>query len=298
VGVDQFSLECFVVLAEQLHFRRAAELCHITQPAMSQQLRRLEDRLGATLMLRSTREVRLTAAGEVFLREARRTLAQMDRGLELARRTHRGEIGQLTVGTTAPCLYVALPEVVRILRRRSPGLGLVVQELTTADQERALRSGRIDVGLVHPPTEDPALRCVQVAAPPFWAALPEGHALMRQASTCLAELADEDFVLFPRQIAPQLYDTIITSCRDEGFSPRIAAHAHPAQSIIAMVAGGFGVGLIAAQVQRLPRPGVVYRELTGLVPRLGIAVMTGPGEPDAAAEAFVQAAVDVGRTLS
>jgi DNA-binding transcriptional LysR family regulator len=295
--VDQFSLECFVVLAEQLHFRRAAELCHITQPAMSQQLRRLEDRLGATLVLRNTREVRLTAAGVVFLREARRTLAQMDRTVELARRTDRGEIGQLTVGTTAPCLYVALPEISRLLRERSPGLGLVVQELTTAEQEVALRSGQIDVGLVHPPTEDPALRCTEVAAPPFWAALPEGHALAGRSSTSLAELADEDLVLFPRQIAPQLYDTILTTCRDEGFSPRIAAHAHPAQSIIAMVAGGFGVGLIAAEVQRLTRPGVVYRELSGPVPRLGIAVMTGPGEPDAAAQAFVDAAVAVGRRL-
>lgn len=296
--MDQFSLECFVVLAEQLHFRRAAALCHITQPAMSQQLRRLEERVGATLVLRSTREVRLTAAGVVFLREARRTLAQMDRGSELARRTHSGEIGQLTVGTTAPCLYVALPEVVRALRRRSPGLGLVVQELTTAEQERAMRWGTIDVGLVHPPVEDPDLRCVQIAAPPFWAALPEGHALAAQGSISLADLADEDFVLFPREIAPQLYDTVITSCRAEGFSPRIAAHAHPAQSIIAMVAGGFGVGLIAAAVQRLARSGVVYRELTGPVPRLGIAVMTGPGQPDAAAEAFVRAAVDVGRDLA
>ena len=295
--MDQFSLECFVVLAEQLHFRRAAELCHITQPAMSQQLRRLEDRLGATLVLRNTREVRLTAAGAVFLREARRTLAQMDRTVELARRTDRGEIGQLTVGTTAPCLYVALPEISRLLRERSPGLGLVVQELTTAEQEVALRSGQIDVGLVHPPTEDPALRCTEVAAPPFWAALPEGHAVAERSSTSLAELADEDLVLFPRQIAPQLYDTILTTCRDEGFSPRIAAHAHPAQSIIAMVAGGFGVGLIAAEVQRLTRPGVVYRELSGPVPRLGIAVMTGPGEPDAAAQAFVDAAVAVGRRL-
>ena len=296
--MDQFSLQCFVVLAEQLHFRRAAELVHITQPAMSQQLRRLEERLGAALVERSTREVRLTAAGRVFLREARRTLAQMDRASELARRTHRGEVGQLTVGTTAPCLYVVLPEVARLVRERSPGLGLVVHELTTAEQERALRSGAIDVGLVHPPTEDPDLRSLEVATPPFWAALPAGHPRADQPSTSLAELADEDFVLFPRDIAPQLYDTVITACRAEGFSPRIAAHAHPAQSIIAMVAGGFGIGLIAARVQRLDRPGVVYRPLTGPVPRLGIAVLTGPGEPEAAARTFVQAAVDVGRGLS
>lgn len=136
--MDRAALECFVALAEELHFHRAAERCHISQPAMSQQIRKLERELDVRLAHRTKRTVSLTRAGEVFAAEARKTLRQMDLAADLALRTDRGEIGQLTVGVTAPALYVVFPEVVARFRCRLPGVGLVVRELATAPSRKGL----------------------------------------------------------------------------------------------------------------------------------------------------------------
>ena len=288
--MDRFRLECFVAVAEELHFRRAAERCHISQPAISQQIRTLERELDVQLAHRTKRTVTLTTAGAVFLREARRTLRQMDHAVSLARRTERGEIGQITVGATAPALFVLFPEVATRFRAALPQVGMVVQELTTAEQEYALNRGDIDVGLVHPPLDDPGLAAEEVASPDFHLALPATHRLAVHDTVALEELAGESVVLFPRQIAPRLHDTILALCRDAGFSLRIAVEAHPAQSIIAMVAAGVGLGFIAGELQRLDRPGVTYRPLRGPAPRLSLGVAYHPDEVSPAVQVFLDAA--------
>jgi DNA-binding transcriptional LysR family regulator len=295
-AVDRFRLECFVALAEELHFHRAAERCHVSQPAMSQQVRTLERELGVQLAHRTKRTVVLTAAGEVFLREARRTLRQLDLAVSLAQRTDRGEIGQLTVGVTSPGLYVMFPETVRRFRAALPRVGVIVRELTTAEQEKALRAGDIDVGLVHPPLDDGGLSAEEVARVPFQLALPDDHRLAGHGSLELAELAGERFVIFPRQIAPQLYDAIISMSRAAGFTLEIAMEAYPAQSIIALVSSGVGLGFIAGEVQRLNRPGVVYRPLRG-GPQLSMGVAHHPDGVSPAVGAFVEAARAAGREV-
>jgi DNA-binding transcriptional LysR family regulator len=293
--VDRFRLECFVALAEELHFHRAAERCHVSQPAMSQQVRTLERELGVQLAHRTKRTVVLTPAGEVFLREARKTLRQLELAVSLAQRTDRGEIGQLTVGVTSPALYVLFPEVVRLFRAALPRVGVIVRELTTAEQEKHLRAGDIDVGLIHPPLDDTGLHAEEVARVPFHLALPDGHPLARSGSLELADLAGERFVMFPRQIAPQLYDTILSLCQDAGFTLEIAMEAYPAQSIIALVGSGVGLGFIAGEMQRLNRPGVAYRPLRGAGPQLGVGVAHHPDGMSPAVEAFVRAARTAGR---
>jgi DNA-binding transcriptional LysR family regulator len=295
--VDRFRLECFVALAEELHFHRAAERCHVSQPAMSQQVRNLERELGVQLAHRTKRTVVLTPAGEVFLREARKTLRQLELAVSLAQRTDRGEIGQLTVGVTSPALYIVFPETARLFREALPRVGVIVRELTTAEQEKALRAGDIDVGLVHPPLDDPGLRTEDVARATFHLALPDGHPLARNESLALADLAAERFVIFPRQIAPQLYDTIISLCQDAGFTLEIAMEAYPAQSIIALVSSGVGLGFIAGEMQRLNRPGVIYRPIRGPGPHLRLGVAHHPDGVSPAVEAFVDAARTAGRTV-
>lgn len=295
--MDRFALECFVALADELHFHRAAERCHISQPAMSQQVRRLEKELGVQLAHRNKRHVSLTRAGEVFLADARKTLDQMDLAVSRAQRTDRGEIGQVTVGATSPALYVMLPEVLALLRERLPNVGIIVRELTTAEQERALRLGEIDVGLVHPPLDDPALATEEVARPPFQLALPADHPLAAKKMVPLAELAGERFVIFPRNIAPQLYDTLISLCQEAGFSMQIAMEAYPAQSIIALVSAKVGLGFIASEVQRLDRAGVVYRPIRPPRPELGVGVAYHPDGTPPAVRAFLAAARKAGRGM-
>jgi DNA-binding transcriptional LysR family regulator len=295
--VDRVALECFVSLAEELHFGRAAERCHISQPAMSQQIRRLEQELDVRLAHRNKRMVALTRAGDVFLTEAKKLLRQMDDAAALALRTDRGEIGQLRLGVTAPALFVIYPEIATLFRDRLPNVGLVVREMTTAEQEHALRRGDLDVGLVHPPLDDPGLLTEEIGHAPFHIALPVGHPLTAHDSLELGDLEREQVVIFPRQIAPQLYDTVLMLCRNAGFSLKIAMEAHPAQSIIALVAAGVGVGFIASQTQRMDRAGVTYRPIRGPRPQLSIGVAYHADETAPTVATFLAVAREAGRTM-
>ncbi|MET0450481.1 MAG: LysR family transcriptional regulator [Mycobacterium sp.] len=295
--MDRFGLECFVALADELHFGRAAERCHISQPAMSQQIRRLEQELTVRLAHRNKRTVSLTRAGDAFLAEARTMLRQMEHATAQALRTDRGEIGQLRLGVTAPALYVVYPEIAALFREQLPNVGLVVREMTTAEQEHALRRGDLDVGLVHPPLDDPSVATEEIGRAPFHIALPVDHPLTVHESLELRDLEGEQAVIFPRQIAPQLYDTVLRLCLEAGFSLKIAMEAHPAQSIIALVAARVGVGFIASRTQRLDRAGVTYRPIRGPRPQLSIGVAYHSDETGPTVQAFLAAARTAGSSM-
>jgi DNA-binding transcriptional LysR family regulator len=295
--VNRSGLECFVALAEELHFGRAAERCHISQPAMSQQILRLERELDVRLAHRNKRTVSLTRAGAAFLAEARAILRQMDGAAALALRTDRGEVGQLRLGVTAPALFVVFPEIASLFRQRLPNAGLVVREMTTAEQEHALRRGDLDVGLIHPPLDDPGLAVEEIGSAPFHIVLPASHPLTVHRTLELNDLEREQVVIFPRQIAPAIYDTVLTLCREAGFSLKIAMEAQPAQSIIALVAAGVGVGFIASQTQRLNRAGVTYRPIRGPRPQLSIGVAYHADETAPTVRAFLEAAREGGRAM-
>ena len=295
--MDRVGLECFVALAEELHFGRAAERCHMSQPAMSQQIRRLEQHLDVRLAHRNKRMVSLTRAGAVFVVDARKMLRHMDDAASLALRTDRGEVGQLRLGVTAPALFVVYPEIATLFRERLPNVGLLVREMTTAEQEHALRRGDLDVGLVHPPLDDAGLAVEEIGRAPFHIALPVGHPLTRQDSLTLADLEREPVVIFPREIAPQLHDTVLQLCLEAGFSLRITMEAHPAQSIIALVAAGVGIGFIASETQRIDRAGVTYRPIRGPGPQLSIGVAYHADETAPSVQTLLRVARKAGSTM-
>jgi DNA-binding transcriptional LysR family regulator len=296
--MDRRRLECFIALAEELHFQRAAQRCHISQPGLSQQLYKLEKYLQVQLVYRTKRHVALTSAGDVFLTEARKIVRSMDDALELARHTESGRIGRLTIGATAPALFVLLPEVMQRFASVLPDVQVVVQEMTTAAQEEALRRGDIHAGLVHPPLDDESLSCVEVARIPFDVVLSERNPLSERETLKLADLARETFVLFPRRIGPKLYDRVFALCQEAGFSPATVVEASPAQSIIAMAACNIGVGFIASHLQHFERPLAVYRKLTGLAPDLPLAVAHTGNLESPALRHFMDMTVTVGREVS
>ncbi len=261
---------------------------------MSQQIRRLERELGVQLAHRTKRVVTLTRAGEVFLAEARKTIRQMDLAVDLAVRTDRGEVGQLTVGVTAPALFVLFPEIVARFRELLPQVGVVIREMTTDEQERALLTGDIDVAIIHPPLADAALSTEVIGSVAYQLAIPSGNRLLGKDSVELADLENEPVVIFPRQIAPQIYDSVLLLCREAGFTVKIAMEAFPAQSIIALVASGVGVGFIASQAQRLQRAGVEYRPIVGPCPHLDVGIAFHADGIAPAARVFVEAARQVG----
>lgn len=290
-------LRSFVAIAEELHFRRAAARLHMTQPGISQHLRALEEELGARLVRRDRRNVALTSAGEALLREARAIFRRIDDAARVVARTAKGEAGQLVVGATQPALFIVIPELVRAFAARTPDVRVVVNEMTTAEQEAALRSGAIEVGVLHPPLDDDALTCRPLFSLGFDLVLSDRHPLARRKRIALRDLAGEPLIVFPRRIAPRLYDGVITLCHEVGFRPDIALEASPAPAIIAYAAAEFGIGFVASETQRAPRPGVVYRRLTGRAPRLDIALATAGEDLSPAVRTFVDVARALGPTI-
>lgn len=292
--MDRRRLISFIALGEELHFDRAAIRCRITQPAISQQLRQLELSLGVQLLYRTKRRVALTSAGEAFLVEARRIVAQMDHAAELARQIERGAVGEIVVGVTSPALFIVLPEIVAHFARLQPNARLVSRELTTAEQEEALRRGDIQLGILHPPLVDETLVCREIARTTFDVVLSDRNPLVQKQDLTLSDLRRERFILFPRRIGPRLYDSILTLCHQAGFSPEAVIEAFPAQSIVALAACNFGIGFIASDVQHFQRPKAVYRRLIGSAPSLTLGVAYRRDDPSPLIGPFVQASVIAG----
>lgn len=285
--MDRRRLTSFVAVAEELHFNRAAVRCHISQSALSQQLAQLEDGLGVQLLSRTKRHVSLTRAGEVFLQEARKILRSMDSASVMAQQAEAGMIGRLRIGTTTPALFIALPELVRAFRLKAPLVSVSVHPMTTAEQEIALHRGDIDVGIVHTPIEDKTLACHEMMTMPFDVVLSSENPLAEVSRLRLKDLAGEPFILFPRQIGPQLYDSVIGLCLQEGFSPRTIVEATPAQAIVGLAACNVGVGFVASQLQHFQRPLVVYRRLEGPAPFFTMGIAHLPQGVTTTVEEFV-----------
>ena len=254
-------LRYFVAVAEELHFGRAAEKLGIAQPPLSQQIKSMEALVGYPLFERRP-QVRLTPAGEALLEVARRTLAQVEEGLDLTRRAGRGDAGRLTVGFAASILTTALPEILRTYRERHPGVELRLRELSSAAQAAALADGSIDVGFVREAVEQAAgLTCEPVLREEFVAVLPPAHPLAERGQLPLADLSGEPFVHFPRAVAPALFDQIADACQRAGFRPRVVQEAQEWLTILGLVEAGLGVSLVPASFQRLRWGGVQYRPL-------------------------------------
>ncbi|MFI6082538.1 LysR substrate-binding domain-containing protein [Streptomyces sp. NPDC051217] len=270
-------IEYFIAVAEELHFSRAAERLGIAQPALSQQIKRLETALGVRLLTRNRRRVALTAAGAAFLPRARETVASAERAVRTARRTAAGELGRLVLGFVGSATAEVLPRVLPLLRRDYPELRLVLKEMTSTEQLTALGNGELDLGLLRPPSPPvPGLRARLVAREPLLAALPSGHPLAGRDRVGPGDLRGEPFVLFPREKGQWLHDLITDYCRGRGGAhPVVAQEAVMMQTIVALVAAGTGVSLVPASQRLIARPGVVFRSLVA-GPMVDLAAMWSP----------------------
>ncbi|MFI6323106.1 LysR substrate-binding domain-containing protein [Nonomuraea sp. NPDC050556] len=280
------SLRAFVVLAEELHFGRAADRLGVAQPPFSQQIRRLEERVGHPLFERDPSGVRLTPAGRELLPAARSAIDGLAFGLEAARRAGRGEAGRLRVGFAASLAVTVLPRLLRAHRGRHPLVELDLREMTTAPQVAALLAGDIDVGLMREPPDDPALMVGPVVFEGFVAVLPAGHPLAVLPAVPVEALAGERFVLLPRESAPTVHDRIVGVCRAAGFEPVIGQRAVEWQTVCALVGAGLGVSLAPEGVASVGIPGVVYREIDSAV-RTSVALVRRADDHRALVENFM-----------
>ena len=263
-------LRHFIAVAERLHFGRAAAALHISQPPLSRSIQDLEQRVGATLLARSRRRVELTPAGARFLEEAKRLLLQLERAVLEVGSMAAGGSGRLRLGFVSLADYGVLPDLLKAYKAAKPGIALALREMLSPEQAAALAAGELDFGLLLPPVAGD-LEHIVVQRERFLAALPSDHRLARARGRLeMRELAQENFVMVPRAIAPGLYDIVAGLAARAGFSPQVAQEAIQMQTVVSLVSSGLGVAIVPASVANLGRRGVAYRELADNHPRLDL----------------------------
>ncbi len=265
-------LRYFVAVAEELHFGRAAQRLFMAQPPLSQQVLQLEREIGTSLLERTNRRVQLTAAGQVFLQEARDILARVDQAVLMAQRAARGEAGWLGVGFVASATYDVLPVILRRFRERFPEVELVLLELLGTEQGQALRENRIHVGFARLPADVEGIVLETVVLNTLMVALPATHRLAHQESVDLSELAAEPFIIFPKQPESNYADYIIRLCASAGFTPNIVQKTGEVQTAVSLVDAGIGIAIVPASLQNLRREGVVYRPFTAPAPTIELSM--------------------------
>ncbi|HET8969715.1 MAG TPA: LysR substrate-binding domain-containing protein [Candidatus Nanopelagicales bacterium] len=235
----------FVAVAEELHFGRAAERLHMSQPPLSQAIKSLERRLGAQLLVRSTRAVALTAAGEVFLRHCRGLVNAAQEADEAARQAAEGQLGLLRIGAVTSAFFDPLPGMLTAFRSAHPRVEVVLQELDTHDALRALAEHAIDVALVRLLATPPGFQRRILVDEEFLVAAP-GSWQLGEPPLDLGSVAARPWIWLPRQVSPDYHDKVVQCCRDSGFSPIVSNTAHSIVSQLAMVSCGIGVALVPA----------------------------------------------------
>lgn len=256
-------LRYFVVLAEELHFGRAANKLAITQPPLSSAIKSLEAELEVQLLIRDSKHVELTQAGEAFLEEARQILEQVARASNLAKIVARGIRGRLVIGMTGSLVYREVPVIVRQFNAEMPDVDVVLREMSSADQLNELLRGQINAGFVNASTVPPQLASLPMGEDEFVLCLPEDHPKAQGDSVDLKQLADERFVMFSRDVAPANHDNVIAVFSRAGIHPKIAHAARQWLTIVAMVANGLGVSLVPRTLARSRVHGVKFMRISG-----------------------------------
>ena len=286
---DLRQLRHFVAVAERLHFGRAAAALHMSQPPLSRSIRDLEARVGVTLLARTRRHVELTPEGSRFLEDARRVLAQLERAVLEVGSMAAGEGGRLRLGFVSLADFGVLPALLKAYKSSKPGVALALREMLSPDQSTALAAGELDFGLLLPPVSGADLEHMVVQRERFVAALPARHRLARaRGRLAVRELAEEAFVMAPREIAPGLHDIVAALTARAGFAPRVAQEAIQMQTVVSLVSSGLGIALVPASVANLGRRGVAYREILDAHPRLDLWLAWRRGALGVAAREFVQ----------
>jgi DNA-binding transcriptional LysR family regulator len=262
-NIELRHLRYFVAVADTLHFGKAAERLGMSQPPLSQQIRQLEDTIGARLLTRTNRRVALTEPGRLFLQEAREVLARVERATELVQRAQRGELGELRIGFTRTVpLSQDIPRAILAFRQQFPAVHLQLEEMMSLQQIDALLERKLHIGILRPSATPKSLLSKRLFRDPLVAVLPTGHPALKRLDARgklpTRALAPEPFVVFARTAGAGVYEHVLSLCRDAGFAPRIVQEAREATTIIGLVATGMGVSILPASCGHVSVEGVSY----------------------------------------
>ena len=254
-------LRYFVAVAEERNFTRAAQRLHMAQPPLSRQIQQLEETLGVQLFERNSRPLKLTETGKFFYLHAVQLLAQTAELESMTRRVGNIE-RSLSVGFVGSTLYGMLPKIIRRFRDENMTVELSLHEMSTMDQLRALKDGRIDIGFGRIRLEDANIRRVVLREEKMIVALPEGHPLsLSKPVLALRDLLNETLIIFPKTPRPSYADQVLAAFQDRGLKPHRIYETRELQVALGLVAAGEGVSVVPSSVHGLKRSDVSYKEL-------------------------------------
>jgi DNA-binding transcriptional LysR family regulator len=252
MALELSELRAFLVLADHLHFSHAAEVLHVSQPALTKQIQRLEAKVSGRLLVRGYRKVALTPAGEILRDRARHLLREAEVAEQMARLAVNGKAGVLRIGFGIGSLAAGLPDMLMRFRQQFPEVQVFMRDMSTPNQIEALHQGDIDVGFVRLPVESAELVTVPVLEEMLVAAIPRGMAYRKG----LSDLRDEPFVVISRSSSVSFFDHLVQTCRAVGFSPRIVQEVNELLTVLFLVQAGAGVSLVPSSASRMRVPNV------------------------------------------
>lgn len=264
--MELHQLRCFVMVAEELHFGRAAQRLFMTQPPLSRQIQLLERSLGVQLLDRSNRQVRLTVAGRHFLRDAQHLLAYTEQASDSARRLASGEAGQLVIGFTAVSGYNLVPELLSRAGQVLPDIGFELHEMVTSDQTEALAANMIDIGFVRSAEPRQGWSYQLASREPLMVVMPAGHPLAERAQLSVKDLVHHPFVMYSAKEGRYFYDCIVGLFASAGVSPRYLYYLKQTHSILGLVRAGLGIAIVPASARELYMGHLQFRPLADAQP--------------------------------
>lgn len=286
--LDLRQLQYFLVVAEELHFGRAAKRLHITQSPLSRQIQILEYTLQFQLFTRNNRSVHLTPAGQAFRAEARQLLAQAENAVSLARRYSQGQAGVLKMGFTAGSSYRHLPRMLARAGAELKDVEIVLEEMVTVQQMEALRSNQIDLGLGRQPPNDKQTDGIRIAREPLRLAVPSSHRLAKKAAVRLADLQGEPIITFSPRDGFYFYALIDSLFRRNDMQPTYVQHVSQIHSILALISAGMGVALVPETAEALHFENVRFRKLDAATAHADLYLIWQKNNNNPAVQAFVR----------
>ena len=259
-------IRCFVAVAEELHFGKAAARLNMTQPPLSRQIQLLEHAVGTQLLFRSSRVVELTPAGKHFLREARMLLRVAETAILDARRVAQGKGGELAIGFTAGSSYRDVPDLIGRCRAAIPEVNLRLREMVSHAQIDAMQSGEIDIGLLRPPVIQPGLNWKLLRKEPLVVAVPVSHRFAEHPSLSIGDLDGVDFVMYTPDEARYFYDLTSHILLNAGVRPNFVQYVSQIHTILALVRAEIGISIVPAGTDVFHYEGVVFKPLADLAP--------------------------------
>lgn len=253
IRFDLRQIRAFFAVAQTLHFKQAAEVLCITQPALSRLIKGLEENIGAALFARTTRQVELTAAGILFLEECQQAFIHLERGVQLAQRANTGDIGHISVAYNDFSINGVLPLILDLFKEKYPDISIELIYMPSHEQHKAIQDHDIDVGFLIGPLKLKGIDTHRSALERIVAILPKRHSLAGRKSLKIEELANEKFILGTESGWHEFREYIFRACMKAGFRPNIIQEASTSNGIFGLVAANMGISLYSECIEKFKR---------------------------------------------